>query len=253
MNYTDFYDFAGDYQELINKYDELINEYQGIAISHRGMCDYIKHIVICISSSLYRNNPNTNKQLIDAFSCYRFIKSIVIDGNSCSIDFYDDGVLKNIKFSCIFFDDEYKKMCYTTEELIENGASVKKIKMLSGRYKYAGNCHFASLKFLEKFKDRNFKAITSICNSVQGVSFFHSYIWDCDSNLIYDLSRNIVMDKDCFDYLFTIFEIVSLSYNDYLCCSNVIDNDYFQKLFFISLKKLSDDSKRDFYRKIGHI
>lgn len=256
----DEFEFAKDYKELIEKYQDLIekyqqisNSYQGVAVPHRGVCDEIKKIVMCISNSLYMNDPKINFELIRAFSAYSFVDSIKIDGNSCSISFYDEGILRSINFKCVFFDEEYKKMCYTTDELLEKGASVKRIQNLVGRYKYSSQCHFVSLEYLKKSKDKNIRAITSICNSTQGVSFFHSYIYNCKNNMVYDLSRNIMMDKYDFDYLFTLYEINSLSYTDYLHCSDVVDNDLFQKLFVIALKKLNDDSNNDFKKKIGHI
>lgn len=251
------YKIVGKYKETLDKYQSLINTYERVAVPYRGMCDEIKRIVICVSRSLYKNNSFINKQLIDSFSIYKCINSIEIDGNYCSISFFEDGVLKNIKFRSVFFDEEYERMCYTTEELMEkySNVSVNNIKNLVGTYKYSADCHFASLEFLKKYRDRNLRAITSICNTISGYSFFHSYILDCDTNFVYDISRNIVMDKESFDYLFTLIEVSSLSYSDYLKCSEMLDENYFQKLFYIALRKLNnnEESKREFQNKLKFI
>ena len=225
-------------------YDNLIKKYEGVAVPHRGIKDDIKYIVITVISNLYKNDFKLNKLLCDSLSIYRYIESINIDENCCSIDFYDDGKIRNIKFGCYYFDDEYKKMCYTTDELIKNGASVEKIKRLSGTYKFKGECHSASLYYLETFKDKNIRAITSICNSCQGLSFFHSYVWDRDNNLVYDLARNIVMDKDDYDYLFTLEEINCFSYRKFNIYNSIFPTEKYHKLLHLALISLSKFDKK---------
>lgn len=85
----------------------------------------------------------------------------------------------------------------------------------SHRYTLRGQCHSVTASYLKKYRNFSIKAITSLCYGDNSY-FLHSYIWDEENNIVFDFSKNIIMDKDQYDELFVYKEINVLSYDEYV-------------------------------------
>lgn len=223
-------------------YNSIIRKYEGCAVPHRGVRDEIKYIVNCIVSSLQINDKRVNKILCESFKNYKFIKSIGISGNYCEIVFYDGDDVRNLEFKCYYFDEDYKKMLYTDNDLC--GKNLQEVKSLKGTYRFSSLCHFATLYYLDEFRSSNIKAVTSLCVNIQGLTFFHSYIWDVDNDIIIDLARNIVMSKSSFDYLFVLEEINVFDYHEYKECESKLDFGNYYGLLILALNTLEKGDKK---------
>ena len=197
------------------KMREIFNRYEEKGIPHRGICDEMKRITSTIMAHLPKGDEYTNKILIDNFSIYKFIKNISIDGRNCNIEYIDEGKIKNIKFCSIFYKEEYENMKYKHNELINSDYSEKKIRELLGKYRLDGECHPSTLEYLKRKKEENISAVTSLVINSRNIVYFHSYIWEKEKNRIIDLARNVIMDKETYDFLFLYKEINSLSYEQY--------------------------------------
>lgn len=224
-----------DYRDLFEKYEKQ-------AVPYRGICDEIKRIVLVIIAHMPSNDNKVNKVLCESFSVYKFVRSITIDKNLCIIRFFDDSELRELKFNCFYYGDDYSSMLYSTYELVQTGFSVDKIKKLVGTYKLSGACHDATLDYLKCQNNEKYKAITSLCVTSSGYSFFHSYVWNTEDNMIYDLARNIVMSKDDFDYLFVLQEISILNYEDYMSCDK--ENNSICNLLAMALTRLDNEKEK---------
>lgn len=234
----------------MSNYENEIKKYEGKGIPHRGLNDDVKKIVLIILAHLPKNNLFLNSYLSRELSIYIFIEKIEIKDNCCVIDYVDNGNIKKIKFSSLYFGDDYKNMCYEYEELIEKGYTDKQAKKLSGEYRLSNECHSSTLEYLEEHKDDNICAVTSISVSFKNLLFFHSYIWNKDNNMIYDFSRNICMNKDTYDCLFTHKEINALDYTEYskrINDSEYTGDTYYQLLYLAldTLLKEKSNEKKD--------
>jgi len=93
----------------------------------------------------------------------------------------------------------------------------------------------------------NLCAVTSLCVSFNNYLFFHSYIWNKDTNKIIDIARNLIMDKQQFDFLYTFQEINVLSYSEYM--AYISSTDYkpikgaYYELLYLALLTLSNEQK----------
>lgn len=73
-------------------------------------------------------------------------------------------------------------------------------------------CHSHAYYMSKIFKD--YYAITSLCRYYFKGNYYHSYTYDKDSNLIFDLCSNAVFIKDEFDDLFETNEILVVKNKD---------------------------------------
>lgn len=214
-------------------FDKILSKYEGKGIPYRGRCDDINTIVKIFSVHLPEHNERINNNLINDLFRYKYIHDIKINGNDCIIK-YDEGEISfcNVpeciksKFGIHFYDVFLKKYCF------------------------AGQSHAVTLKYLQLNHTENICAVTSICVDMHNILFFHSYIWDKDSNKVIDFSRNIIMDKHDYDLLFCYKEINVLSYSDLLSFeanSKHFHNNkkYYKLLFFAFIKLLSEDLELD--------
>lgn len=240
----------------LKKYEELkkiFKRYEEKGIPHRGISDEMKRIISTIAVHLPRGDEKTNKILIDNFSIYKFIKKISIDGRNCNIEYIDEGQIKNIKFCSIFYKEEYENMKYKHSELINKEYSEKKIRNLLGQYRLNGECHPATLEYLTSKKEDNINAVTSLVISTKNMVYFHSYIWDKEKNRIIDLSRNIIMDKNTYDFLFLFQEINSLTYQqyeEYIKTVGYPNKEIIHPLLFLSLITLSNTNLEELDEKL---
>lgn len=76
----------------------------------------------------------------------------------------------------------------------------------------AQECHSHAYYMSKIFKD--YYAITSLCRYYFKGNYYHSYTYDKDSNLIFDLCSNAVFIKDEFDDLFETNEILVVKNKD---------------------------------------
>ena len=206
--------------------EEIIKQYENNGIPYQGRCDDIRSIISNISSHLPKNDKKTNDILINSYSIYKMIEEIKIESNFCSIKFIDEKK-KKIAFKAYYFGEKYEEMLDKTQ------------------YKLNGRCHSATLEYLKMNAHNNICAVTSICLNINNMFYFHSYIWDKDTNMIIDLSRNIVMNKEDYDYLFTYKEINVLSYKEFEEYIKQYENNYYNHLLYLALITLSEEKKHN--------
>ena len=210
----------------------IFYQYENSGVPYRGRCDEIKHIIKFFSECLPKNNSELNNQLISDNYQFKFIKKIIIEKNVCTI-YFDEGVVSfsnvpdslKAKFGKNFYDRFNHSYCFF------------------------GQCHSVTSKFLELYHKSNIRAVTSLCASIKHMSYFHSYIWDVDSDMIIDFSKNIMMKKKEYDYLFVLKEINVFDYNDYIL--NIEKTDYshcggdYCRLLYLALVTLYNQQNED--------
>lgn len=209
----------------------IFYKYENQGIPYRGRCDEIKEIVKVISEHMPKNDLKLNNQLINDYYQFKYVKKIFIDNNHCTICF-DEGVVSfsNVpdklksKFGNNFYDKQNHLYCFTSQ------------------------CHSVTSKFLEMYRKSNICAITSLCVNINYKTYFHSYIWDVNNDMIIDFSRNLMMKKKDYDYLFVTKEINVFDYNDYV--SNIVETDYchcgedYCRLLYLALVKLYNEQNQ---------
>lgn len=207
-----------DYMDIIYKYEK-----QGIP--YRNRYDDIRGIVTNISHRIYEDNPQLLEEAIDGYKLLKFVKDIVVDGNKCTV-YFDEGVVN--------FSVPSHNYCKSFN------ADVFGIDDTTGR------CHEVTQRILEGCSSDRFSAVTSLCENVSYLLYFHSYIHDRVENNIIDFSRRIIMNKEQYDKLFCYQEINDLTYNEYkqrLVSSehDKYGNNKFYTLLFLALEKLRDN------------
>ena len=207
-------------------FKDIIHIYEGKGIPYRGRCDDIKNMVVNFCS----NDFFLNKKLASLYCNYNFIDFIDVHDDSFYIS-YDDG--------CIFFRSMSKQFFSDFCNHIFDDYVLRR------------QCHNSTLMFLKNFPTANFKAVTSLCVSNRNILFFHSYIYDSAANLVYDFSRNIIMNKDMYDMLFCYDQINCLSYDEYVSylesCGN--NNSNYCDLLYLACVSLSKSISYDIKRK----
>lgn len=207
-----------DYMDIIFKYEK-----QGIP--YRNRYDDIRRIVTNLSHRMYENNTNMLEEAIDSYMLLKYINNIVVDGNKCTVDF-DGGVVR--------FSVPSRSYCERFN------ADVFGFDDTTGR------CHEVTQRILESCSGNRFSAVTSLCENVSYLLYFHSYIHDREENNIIDFSRKIIMDKEQYDKLFCYQEINDLTYGEYKQSLNFSEHDKdgnnkFYTLLFLALEKLRDN------------
>ena len=99
----------------------------------------------------------------------------------------------------------------------------------------AQECHSHAYYMSKIFKD--YYAITSLCRYYFKGNYYHSYTYDKDSNLIFDLCSNAVFIKDEFDDLFETNEI-----------SVVKNKDLEEQLSIVDFNSIQPESRRKLLR-----
>ena len=192
--------------------DAVFKKNEGMNVERIDEC--VRRNFICYIIKTFLNSIKTGDNidyLTRYFLDYSFIKDINIDNGNCVIDYYDDDdICSSISFSI-------------------------------------GNCHSVVFKFLEKYPDCGLSAVTSICESFNNVKYFHSYLWDKNSNDIIDFSRNIIMKKEQYDMLFCFQEINVMDYNSIIESLNNLcycpKRDKYCRLLYLALVTLSKEEK----------
>lgn len=209
----------------MDKLNEIFNKYEGKSVDSLdrkcGRRNFILYIIKTFSENMSKHDDKLNLMLINEFIDREFINKISIENNHCVIDYFDDYGVQNIiefdiisdslslKFGDFFFNKELKK------------------------YQFTGECHGVTLKFLELYPDSGLNAVTSLCENMNNILYFHSYLWDKSSDTIIDFARNLVMKKSNYDKLFVYDEINVLS---------DVEIDY--SLLYLALVKLYDKENK---------
>lgn len=214
-------------------YSSIFRSYEGKGIPYRGRCDEINRVIKVLLLNIPKGNDKLNNTLINELSEFKFIHKISINGNQCSIE-YDEGTISFSTVPNAYFSKFNKILFYDKK---------------SGRYNLYRECHYASIRYLKWFSKSNISAVTSLCVSVDNLLFFHSYIWDKDTNNIIDLSKNIIMNKNDYDRLFCYKEINVLDYNQYksyIASTNYFSekNKYYQLLYLALVTLSLEESKK---------
>lgn len=214
---------------------QIFKQYEGSAIEYRGRLDDMNNVIRLLSAYLSNKNQKKNREVIfELLNCCSFIKEISFSNDQCCID-YDD---KSLCFS--FIPDDIK---------LNFGKFF--FDKLNHSYCFYHQCHSVTSKYLELNSNQNICAVTSLCIDINHTRFFHSYIWNKDSNLIFDFSRNIVMNKDFFDKIFVDREINVFDYQGYLL--NIKESNYiccgrdYCRLLYLALYKLYNEKYNDNY------
>ena len=216
--------------------DAVFKKNEGMNVERIDEC--VRRNFICYIIKTFLNSIKTGDNidyLTRYFLDYSFIKDINIDNGNCVIDYYDDDdICRSISFSIV------------PDELCSKFGSMFYDKT-TGKYLFFGNCHSVVFKFLEKYPDCGLSAVTSICESFNNVKYFHSYLWDKNSNDIIDFSRNIIMKKEQYDMLFCFQEINVMDYNSIIESLNNLcycpERDKYCRLLYLALVTLSKEEK----------
>lgn len=178
---------------LLNYYKEDLAEgLKSIGIPYE---DFQRRIIYSLALSVTRNSPNIDV-LIHTFKKNNIIKDVVID---------DEGNYKILtdNFGDISFSkaDKYFEDDKETLDYINNyGANLK------------SGCHDISFYLMKKYKD--YKAVTSICDTSLDKKYYHSFIVNGDE--VIDGTSNMVMKKDDYYRLNNVKELSVLDYSEYL-------------------------------------
>ena len=162
--------------------------------------------------------------------------------------FYNN-LLKSNSFSFNLRDGEsFSNICEYSFKPIFSGSNFMSL-ISDGEYAYSKQCHnitLAYLKYLGSNND-NICAVTSLINGLDNIGCFHSYILDCESNMVWDFANNIVMPKSKYYELMVDEEISAFNYSEYvLNISHYTDEDKdgLADLLFLGLIELENRSKK---------
>lgn len=207
----------------------MFNKFEGYnkGKPYTDISDDLRIIVSNLSDRIYNNEVGSIKYLIDYYKKYPFINSIKIDGNNCVIT----GEY-NVSFSVIprGFIDVFCNDVFEVDNINDK-------------------CHYVTQRILEDCHNEYIYAITSLCVNVNYMFYFHSYIYDKNSNNVIDFSKKIIIDKEHYDKLFCFRQINALNYSDYaseLVRSGYDENSLVLPLFYLALDKLHEDESKKF-------
>lgn len=209
----------------MTEYMDIIYKYEKQGLPYRNEYDDIRVIVTNLSHRMYVGDSRLLEDAVDGYMRLRGVEDIVIDGNKCTVKFA--GITINFSVPsrsyCKSFDADVFGVDDTT-----------------------GRCHEVTQRILESCSSDRFSAVTSLCENVSYLLYFHSYIHDRQENNIIDFARRIIMNKEQYDKLFCYQEINDLTYNEYRQKLNSSEHDKegnnkFYPLFFLALEKLRDN------------
>jgi len=165
-------------QDHLNLFFDLLVKY------NYNMLQEIKDAVFKLG---YLQNPSHNSEAFKELLASPYIQDISFDGRS--------------KF--IITSEMYGKFAFELADYY-----FKKNRRMMG-YMYENKlptyCHNHAFFMSEVFRD--FHAITSLCKSYFGNTYYHSYTLDSSSNLVVDLCYRSVIDADSYMRLFEPTEI----------------------------------------------
>lgn len=220
------------------KFQNIFNQYERKGVPYRGRCDDINRIIKTLAIHMAKHDKNLNDVLVGEYCQLRFLKNINIQGDDCNLLYIlENGRECSVSFSLV-------------PEKLKKEFNRRFYDFSSCSYDFSGLCHQVTSMYLKLKSKTNIRAITSLCVSVDNLKYFHSYIWDVDKNLIIDFSKNIIMKKSDYDYVFVDREINVFSYTEYLlqlendgyydCGGNYCD------LLYLALIKLHNEKGRVF-------
>lgn len=217
---------------------ESFLKFQGKGIPYRGRCDDIIKIIRVLLEDLPKNDEKLNRQLINGYYLFNYINEI----NT----FYDTDFVR-----CFISYDEGEVSFNSVPEHLKSRLGLHFYDILSKKYCFVAECHEVTLKYLMRNRHENLRAVTSLCVNIDNILYFHSYIWNVDTDEIIDFARNIVMKKSDYDSLFCYKEINVLSYDDYVkylgdAKREYCSKDYLELLFLALVTLLKEKSQSEF-------
>ena len=170
----------------------------------------------------------------DIFFGLRSVSMLIASGklnDACEYtqNLFYDNLFKSDYFYCNLRDGEsYSNVCDYSFKPIFCGRKFRTL-VSNGEYIYSKECHNITAAYLKYFgaKKENICAVTALINGADSKTFFHSFILDTDTNMVYDFANNIIMPKSKYYDLIVVDEINVINY----------------KNFIIELKKYSDEEK----------
>lgn len=216
---------------ILESYDKFLR-YEHCGVAYRGRCDDISKIVRVFLEHMPKQNEKLNRQLINEYSIYKYISKIEVKDDKCAIKF-DEGEIKfgivpshiKSRFGSYFFDKKNNSYCFSSQ------------------------CHDVTMQYLKSHHTDNICAVTSLCISKDSYLYYHSYIWDKDSDLIIDFCRNVIMRKEDYDFLFCYKEINIFNFKEFKAFISEYGRnrtDYFD-LLYCAFVTLSHDDSQDIF------
>ena len=153
-------DYVEDFFGLLKKYNY-------------NMKDELKDAMFCLA---HLADPNRNKTVITKFLASPVIDDISFNGEDEFLIFSEEYGEFSFKLASTFFKDNERVTNYIRHEQLPN------------------YCHSHAYFMSRVFKD--YYAITSLCRYYFEGAYYHSYTYDKDNNVIFDLCYNSVMDKE---------------------------------------------------------
>lgn len=190
---------------------------------------------------------------VDVFFCLRTISMYIACGDRRGADectknlFYNNLLEKDNFYFNIRDGASYSNICNFVFKPIFSGKNFRSL-VSNGEYLYSKECHNITSEYLKYFgkKNDNIYAVTALTKGLGNISFFHSFILDSNTNMVYDFANNIVMPKDKYYSLIILNEINILNYKNYVSELQKYSNeekDGLADLLFLSLVELKNDKK----------
>ena len=213
------------YRDFLSKYEgkEIIDNGSGVDIFFG-----LRSISMCIACGKFK----------DAFQC---IESM----------FYENLVSNNYFYSNIRDGECYSNVCDYVFKPIFSGRKFRSL-LSHGEYLYSKECHNITSEYLKYFgsKNSNICAVTALTKGLNNRSFFHSFLLDYSSDMVYDFANNIIMPRSKYYSLIVMDEINIVNYMDYVCeLKKYSDSEKegLANLLFLGLVKLREREKINFY------
>jgi len=192
---------------------------------------------------------------VDIFFCLRTISMYIACGDFKNANEYIKNLENLFKSNNFYYNmrdgESYSNICDFVFKPIFSGRKFRSL-VSNGEYLYSKECHNITSAYLEYFgrKNNNICAVTALIKGLGNKSFFHSFILDNGTNMVYDFANNIVMSKDKYYCLIVMDEVNILNYKNYVSelqkYSND-DKDGLADLLFLGLVELKNREKINFY------
>lgn len=165
--------------------------------------------------------------------------------------FYDNLFNSDYFYSNLRDGDFYSNICEYSFKPIFSGRKFRAL-VSHGDYIYSKECHNVTLQYLKYFgkKNDNMYAATVLTRGLDSKSYFHSFILDSTTDMVYDFANNIIMPRNKYYQLIVMDELNVINYKDYVSRIKEysdLDKDGLADLLFLGLVELKNKEKINLY------
>lgn len=215
----------------MNCYRELLMDYEGKSFDNNSVNSDIFFGLRTISMLIASGNLN---------DAYEYTQNL----------FYDNLFNSDYFYSNLRDGDSYSNVCDYCFKPIFSGRKFRAL-LSHGEFVYSKECHNITSAYLKYFgaKKDNISAVTALTRGVNSKIFFHSFILDSDTNMVYDFANNIIMPKDKYYDLIVVREINDINYKNYVLELKKYSTDEKEglaDLLFLSLVELKNNKRIKF-------